>query len=118
MSKEREPGSSEVVGQWTLRIELCEELRALNTLNITDENSTTGGLTGYVCHAENLQDGSVNSSNSVNFSVVIGGATYTFTGTLNEETPPTMNGTVTGCGGGEDGTWSATAQTGVPDPPR
>lgn len=116
MSQKRATAPANVTGEWTLRVGDCEELSALNLLNITNEGDT-GSLTGYVCRTNDLQKGSIDSASLVNFNVVIGGITYAFAGVLDEGNPSTMKGRVSSCQDGEEGTWSATAQTTIPNLP-
>ncbi len=106
----------DVKGQWNVTVKSCGALNSVNVLNITGETDD-GGMTGSV--GASFQGGGMNAANEITFQVEINGTPYTFSGTYYPATPdtaPYMKGSVTNCPDGEDGTWSATAQTGTPDP--
>ncbi|HKV37269.1 MAG TPA: hypothetical protein VJP89_23200 [Pyrinomonadaceae bacterium] len=123
----------EVVGSWTLTVLSCvAELNALNTLDITREEST-GTLRGSVADLtgpdqllkRDLHDARFDPAPQVKFTIILDllpPKIYTFTGSVDTNTG-TMGGTIDGpsCREGSDhmeevGTWSATAQPGQPGP--
>lgn len=95
-------------------------LSAWTALEFTTDNST-GAVTGTVTvggQSVGITNGNA-SGNPLSFDIPYGGVTYTLQGTYQQmrkgpiEIYNIVNGSISNGSGSDDGTWSATAQTGI-----